>query len=126
MQAFRNAKAYFEETLTCCELMDASTMECVKQHMGLDNPVDGDYEYFLLLEYSTKKAEENVEAILTEYLELIGESARSFMGLDSESIRVTQFYERNCPINYFLTYFCTWFFLETLGATPWSWDGGFV
>jgi hypothetical protein len=51
LKTFKAAKPFFLEALSCCEYIDAESMKCVEENLGLKSPI-GNFSFYMLMECS--------------------------------------------------------------------------
>jgi hypothetical protein len=52
LETFKAARANLGEILSSCEFIDADSLECVTQNLGLSSPLQDKYPFYMLIETS--------------------------------------------------------------------------
>ena len=55
LETFKAARKNLGEVLSSCEFIDAGSLECVTQNLGLQSPLQDKYPFYMLIETSGSK-----------------------------------------------------------------------
>ena len=55
LETFKAARKNLGEILSSCEFIDAGSLECVTQNLGLQSPLQDKYPFYMLIETSGSK-----------------------------------------------------------------------
>jgi len=84
LETFKAARKNLGEILSSCEFIDAGSLECVTQNLGLQSPLQDRYPFYMLIETSGSNKSHDEEK-LSQFLETLMSDGTVLDGTVSES-----------------------------------------